>query len=237
MHDGNSFVTLTYDQDHIPYDFGLHHRDYQLFMKRLRKQFRDVRYFMCGEYGEKSSRPHFHALLFNCFFSDRYVWRKSGAGHTLYRSSVLEDIWTKGNVEIGDVTFESAAYVARYCVTEVSSPGREWIVDPETGELFERKREYNRMSLKPGIGATWFAKYKAEVFPLDRVVVRGRDCVPPKFYKQLLDRLAGTMSDDVEYSRYCKSLKFVDDSTEARLRAREIVCKARNKSLRRSVDS
>ena len=71
MHMFNSFVTLTYDDDHLPEYNSLNYKHFQDFMKRLRKSHNGVRFYMCGEYGEDFSRPHYHALLFNCFFPDR----------------------------------------------------------------------------------------------------------------------------------------------------------------------
>ena len=65
-HDYNSFVTLTYDESHLPEDGGLNHGHVQKFLKLLRKKVAPakVRYFVVGEYGEKSGRPHYHLALF-----------------------------------------------------------------------------------------------------------------------------------------------------------------------------
>ena len=89
------------------------YRHFQLFMKRLRKEFAptNIRFYMCGEYGEDFSRPHFHACLFNCFFGDRKRIPGGASGSPLYRSDILERLWPFGYSSIGDVTFESAAYV------------------------------------------------------------------------------------------------------------------------------
>lgn len=237
MHESNVFVTLTYNDEHVPNDYSLMYRDFQLFMKRLRKNrlYNPIRFYMCGEYGEGFSRPHYHALLFGCFFEDRYKWRMSASGFQLWRSPTLEKLWNMGNCEIGDVTFESAAYIARYCVKSITDAGNEWIYDPETGELIEREKEFTRMSLKPGIGATWFEKYKSEVYPLDRVVIRGVEMKPPKFYDNLLKLDRGTMSDDIGFAREAKALLLTADNTPDRLRAREIVTQARLKTKVRSL--
>lgn len=239
MHAVNSFVTLTYDDNHVPHDYSLNYRHFQLFMKRLRKAYGPVRFYMCGEYGETYQRPHFHACLFGVRFSDLKEWRKSGAGFQLYRSSGLEKLWTYGSAEVGDVTFESAAYVARYCVKKVTGRNAEKhyeMVDGETGEVYSRIPEFTRMSLKPGIGATWYEKFKREVFPLDRVVVRGTECKPPRYYKYLLDAAPDFMSDSVDYQRYLKGRELASDNTEDRLRAKEAVCIARTNKLRRSLE-
>lgn len=239
MHACNCFVTLTYNEASIPHDFSLRYRDFQLFMKRLRKQFGQVRFYMCGEYGETYSRPHFHACLFGIRFSDLYPWRKSGAGFQLYRSADLEALWPLGSAEVGDVTFESAAYVARYIVKKVTGRSADEhyeMVDDITGEIYSRVPEFTRMSLKPGIGFSWYEKFKREVFPLDRVVVRGHECKPPRYYKELLDKEAGFMSDDVEYDRYVKGIALAVDNSPDRLSVKEVVCKARIRTLRRVVE-
>lgn len=239
MHENNSFVTLTYDDDHLPDDSSLDYRHFQLFMKRVRRNLNArVRFYMCGEYGETTSRPHYHACLFGLRPDDLYPWRKSGAGFQLYRSPLLERFWFRGSVEVGEVTFESAAYVARYIMKKVTGKEAEShyeAVDAETGEIYRRVPEFTRMSLKPGIGATWYDKYKSEVFPLDRVVVRGYECKPPRYYKQRLDTDSPVLSADLEFARYQKCMAQLYDNTEDRLKVKEAVCEARISTLKRGA--
>ena len=95
-------------------------RDYVLFMKRLRKKFGEgIRFFHCGEYGEENGRPHHHAIIFNHDFADKKVW-KTNNGVVLYRSKMLEELWPYGFATVGCVSFESAAYVARYITKKVN---------------------------------------------------------------------------------------------------------------------
>lgn len=239
MHDFSVFVTLTYDDDHVPYDSSLNYRHFQLFMKRVRKHFASrVRFYMCGEYGELFSRPHFHACLFGVFFEDREFFRELDSGSKLWTSKTLSKLWPYGFCSIGDVTFESAAYVARYVMKKVTGPRADKhyeAVDPVSGEVFSRIPEFTRMSLKPGIGATFFQKYRSEIFPRDEVVIRGMKMKPPKYYDRLLAADPTTMSDDIEYSRYVRSLELLSDNTPDRLRVREIVTKARLNFKKRSI--
>lgn len=120
LHQHNVFVTLTYNDENVPWsetgEQTLVKRDHQLFMKRLRKAFPDkkIRFFMCGEYGEETNRPHYHYIIFGLDFSDKYVHAVNFRGDLKYRSPMLEKIWTKGNSEIAEVNFETCAYVARY---------------------------------------------------------------------------------------------------------------------------
>lgn len=191
MHDENCFLTLTYADEHLPHDWSLDHRDFQNFVKRLRKSLgkKKIKFYMCGEYGEKFDRPHFHCVLFGHDFADKYPWRKSPAGCLQYRSDELEKLWTFGNVEIGDVTFESAAYVARYVMKKVNGPlaehsGHYQFCDLQTGELLSKRPEYNQMS--KGLAKSWYEKYKDDVRNGDYVVVRGHQCKVPRYYDKLL---------------------------------------------------
>ena len=114
MHKKNCFITLTFDNQHLPKDGSLDVRDFQLFMKRVRKRFgTNIRFYHCGEYGEKLGRPHYHACLFNFDFEDKILWKEIN-GQKLYISQSLSELWPFGFSTIGEVTYQSAAYVARY---------------------------------------------------------------------------------------------------------------------------
>lgn len=243
MHPFSSFITLTYDDKYLPVDRGLHYVDYQLFMKRVRKFFshRDdfkncwrqrIRFFMCGEYGELLARPHFHACLFGAFFDDRKVYKELPSGSTLWTSDALARLWPCGFSSIGDVTFESAAYVARYVMKkrfgDVANEHSHYKYVDDCGEVHYREPEFAHMSLKPGIGATWFKKFHGDVYPRDFVVVGGLKCKPPKYYDRLLAANDfGVDLDNLEFERYKKSLIGLEDSTPDRLRVLETVTKAR----------
>lgn len=228
MHDYSSYITLTYDDDHVPHDGSLTYRDFQLFMKRFRKDFPDVRYYMCGEYGEENGRPHFHAIIFGHFFRDRVFYKYSPSGAPLFTSAELARYWPFGFSSVGDCTFESAAYVARYVMKKVNGDKADehYRRVTEDGEVIWLKPEFTHMSLKPGIGATWFSKYGKQVYPRDEVVVNGRKMGPPRYYDQLLSRIDPEMVDVLAIAREHRALKFVDDNTLERLAAREIVAAA-----------
>lgn len=238
------FITLTYDDDHVPHDFGLNYKDYQLFMRRLRKYMRKEklgrpRFYMCGEYGEQYGRPHFHAALFNVFFPDREVYRVLESGSTLYTSKTLQSLWPFGFSSIGDVTFESAAYIARYVMKKVTGSRAEShyeAVDGATGEIYQRKPEFTRMSLKPGIGQKWFEKYLKDMYPRDYVVMRGQKMKIPKYYDRLLKERGETFETDAMFdARIIKFRKNLEDCTVERLAVRETVAKARSNLLKRKL--
>ena len=237
LHLHSTFVTLTYDDEHLPKDSGLHHKDFQLFMKRLRKKYtQNIRFYMCGEYGEEFGRPHFHALLFNLNFEDKYQW-KLRKGNWTYRSPSLEKIWEKGLSEIGDVNYTSAAYVARYVMKKITGApaGNHYMkYDEETGEIFKVEPEYNRMSLKPGIGAEWFEKYKfTDVYPDDKITLPGGKTRPvPKYYDRLLKESDPSYFETVQHIRRIKGKENAGEQTPERLGVRETVAKARNQHQR-----
>lgn len=238
LHDFNSFVTLTYDDAHVP-ERGLRYRDFQLFMKRVRRRFRlRVRFFMCGEYGERTARPHFHALLFGVHFDDRSYWRKTEVGFDVFRSKILESLWSEGNSEIGEVTFESAGYVAGYVHKKVTGPraaAHYERLDSGTGEIWSLTPEFCRMSLKPGIGAGWLEKFRSDVFPRDYVVIRGVKCPVPRYYDKLNALLSPKDFAEVEVDRAVKALSMEADCTPARLAVREVVAVARSNLKKRSL--
>lgn len=187
-HRHNSFITLTYSPESLPANWSLDVREWQLFAKRLRKERGKFRYYHAGEYGSKTGRPHYHALLFGLHFPDQVVIDQKN-GKRIFTSPQLEEIWGKGNVTVGDVCFESAAYVARYVMKKITGDDAEEHyerVDPDTGEIFPVKPEYSTMSRRPGIGKAWLQKFKSDVYPSDEVIHEGRKFRPPRFYDSLL---------------------------------------------------
>lgn len=239
LHAVSSFVTLTYDAEHLCADGSLNYSDFQAFMRRVRKSYGRVRFFVAGEYGSVNWRPHWHACLFGFRPSDLSLVKSSASGKTLYRSAFLEGVWPLGYSSVGDVTFDSAAYVARYCLKKISGVDprdRYRRVDPDTGEVFRLRPEFCRMSLRPGIGGPWFDKYHGEVFPFDRVIVKGRECKPPRYYMTLQKRLDKQLAEGVEYDRYVKSLQFLGECTPERLADREKVTAGRLAFRKRSLE-
>lgn len=193
MHKNNCFITLTFSPEALAArknPQSLEMREFQLFMKRLRKKYGEgIRFFHCGEYGEKNKRPHYHALIFGHDFNDKQLWNQKN-GIKLYISDELKELWPYGFSTIGDVTFESAAYCARYVLKKVTGDAAAdhyTYTEPETGEVINIKPEYCTMSRKPGIGYNWLQKYKSDVYPHDYVVIRDKIKVkPPKYYDSLL---------------------------------------------------
>ena len=239
LYDKNCFITLTYSDDYLPADGSVDVTHFQKFMKRLRFRFGSgVRFFHCGEYGERTHRPHYHALLFNCDFEDKQLHTVRN-GNPVYTSDILRELWPMGLSEIGDVTFESAAYVARYIMKKVTGDGADehyLIADPDTGELFRRKPEYITMSRRPGIGYGWLEKYQSDVYPHDRVVVRGRPMKVPKFYDRKFETIDPVSLNLIKVAREKKSKLYLDDMTPERLQVKHEVQRLAASRLLRPLD-
>jgi hypothetical protein len=192
-HNDNSFITLTYNDENLPYNGSIVKRDLQLFFKRLRKSLEPVkiRYFACGEYGDSSFRPHYHALVFGYRPHDQKLHTESD-GKQLYTSQSLAKVWTAGNHLIGDVTYDSARYVASYInkrVTGDAANDHYVTVDPYTGELYNITPEFVLMSRGRGIGRDWFDRYYIDYYNNDYLIVNGSKQTIPKYYDKLLETI------------------------------------------------
>lgn len=232
LHDFSVFVTLTYDDEHLPSDLSVSKRELQLFVKRLRQRVAPLRFrfFGVGEYGSQTWRPHYHVILFGIHFSDQIRLRDTASGHSLYRSPLLEEVWPYGLSSFGSVSFDSARYVAGYCVKKVSgakAEGHYRRVDPRTGEVLELAPEFALMSRRPGIGAGWFDKFSTDVYPSDQVVLQGVVGKPPRYYdRRAQDRMPEEF-EKVRAKRVENAAERFEEGSPARLKVRETVAKAR----------
>ena len=247
MYNDNSYITLTYEDSQLPERNSLDVRDWQLFMKRVRKHYSPLRIkvFYCGEYGAENWRPHFHAILFNLDFADKEFHMLNKHQQPLYTSETLARLWGKGFVTIGDVTFESAGYVARYCLKKMTgraADGHYLRVDRETGEFYSLTPEFAYMS--NGIGEKWFREYASDVYPKDYCTFRGIKMRPPKAYDRFVEEeplpsLVHFCNEPngllkVKAAREEFAFDHEGDATEERLAVRESVKLAQVTRLKRS---
>lgn len=230
QHEKTCFVTLTYSEENRPK--GLKIQDFQNFMKRLRKRYGGgIRYFHCGEYGDQLQRPHYHAILFGVDFDDRKPWRVRN-GHTSYRSEILEKLWPWGYSEIGTVTYESCAYVARYCVKKITGHyAAQHYADKDTGEILQS--EYCTMSRRPGIAHAWYKKFHRDVFPSGYMIHNGGKVTPPRYYDRLLEKDDPELYEKVKRRRLKEAKLREADNDSFRLPVKEECQMAKLKLLRR----
>jgi len=162
------FLTLTYDEEQIPWTNTkptLHKPDFQLFMKRLRSRQKrkksqwKIRYYAVGEYGSETKRPHYHAITFNL--------------HPKILSE-LTDIWDKGFVDIGTVTPASIRYVTKYVINKV-------------GQFTDQEKPFALMSRNPGLGANYLDTTSSFHKSNKKETVRndvGLEQPMPRYYKE-----------------------------------------------------
>jgi len=242
LHKDNSFITLTYDEEHLPKDHSLHKEDFQKFMKRLRKHFRGrkVGVFYCGEYGDQKKRPHFHACLFNCDFSDKEIVGENHRQEKYYESQCLNRLWKKGKTIIGDVTFNSAAYVARYITKKITGKQAHLhyeLTDYTTGEVFELTPEFAHCSRNPGIGINWYNKHKADLYPDDFVLVNGKKVRIPRFYDEKYEAEHPETFAKIKARRHTKGEQQKENNTPDRLRVREELFERKLILLKRNFEN
>lgn len=233
LHDSNVFLTLTYDEEHLPFRLSLDYDDLKKFFHRLRYYKPGFRYYACGEYGDRTARPHFHAILFDIDFED-----KCRHSQNLYTSPLLEKVWGKGFCPFGDVTFDSAAYVARYCLKKVTGDkalDHYRRIDDETGEVYYIESEQARMSLKPAVGRRWFDLYKKDRLAHDYVVINGKRCKPPRYYDNLIQAESEGRFEQIKARRMEYALRKASDNTKDRLIVKEAVKRSQIKSLTREL--
>lgn len=243
LHKQNCFLTLTYDDAHLPRavdistgEIGkgapvLRKKDMVYFMKYLRKEYGPgIRFFQCGEYGGRTYRPHHHVLLFNFDFPDKKFFTTKN-GFPLYTSESLRRLWSHGNHLIGSLTFESAGYTARYIVKkELGKYAKEYY------EYYDIVPEYVTMSRRPGIAHDWIDKYMGDVFPSDEVIMRKKRMKPPRYYSNIFE-----LQDPGEYVKVKLQRKAVAqqrsaDNTYERLRVKERLQQIRMERLPRPLN-
>jgi hypothetical protein len=204
----STFVTLTYDEQHLPMYGSLVPQHFQNFIKRLRRHTGEkVRYYGSGEYGTTCpkhgikecpacggiQRPHYHAIILGYGFPDKY-YVGDREGYPIYESDLLGNVWDKGFHEIGQAEFQSAAYCARYIMKKQTGPGADpdhyMRYDPLTDAWNEVEPEFSYMSKRPGIGSLWLGFYWDDVYPSDEMPIPGRGIwgTPPKYYDELVEK-------------------------------------------------
>lgn len=198
-------------------------------IKRLRARYhpRTIRYYMCGEYGGETERPHYHAVIFGKDFTDRKPLGTSESGEMFYSSEELTSLWPHGQAAVQDATPGSMGYVTRYIMTK--RLGR----DAKTA-YGDRRPEYNNMSRKPGLGEKWYNLYEADFRTEDHAIHNGVKQAVPRYYDKLLKRKDADQLELTKQARERESRKHANDQTPERLAVREIVHEAKLRKLKRA---
>lgn len=198
-HDSTLFLTLTYDDEHLHQYLShpsLNPPDMQRFFKRLRKAGHVVRYLYCGEYGEVTDRPHYHAIVFGLVLSDLKVHKRCD-GYDLYTSAILESTWKMGNCLVAFATPETMAYTAGYTVKK--------LFGPDATTYYASRGQcppYIRMSRRPGIGQRHAHDYRSDIASQDTVYLGEMTTRVPRYYdKQLRKIFSGSGPDHLDPSR------------------------------------
>lgn len=193
-HEENYFITLTYDNEHLPKDGALHKEDLQKFFKRLRKAFGSFRYFACGEYGKAGQRPHFHALVFGLHIDDA----KPVLGHL--KSDNFSRVWPFGAYSLDEVSYASANYVAQYTSNKLFKS-----VD------IGKAKEFIVASNRPGIGAHWCEEHLPVLLEYDRVFGsfgNSKEAKLPRYFDILAERIDKGSFDAMKAKRLNKDNAF-----------------------------
>lgn len=231
LHEDNCFVTLTYSNERMPIDGNLNLKDFQDFMKRLREKHGKwkgnpqgpvIKFYHCGEYGEHYQRPHYHACLFNFDFKDKKHYKTSN-GQKYYRSEELERLWPYGMSMVGDITYQSAAYVAGYIQKKITGKGAKdhYNFEDPDGDTVTIVPEYATMSRAGGIGLEWFKKYKHELHPDDFVIMKGKKVPIPKYYDDKYDEAHPDEMEMVKTKRKQQGEEKKEDNTWERLKVKK----------------
>lgn len=229
LHENNTFLTLTYKK--MPLRASLNKRVLTLFLKRLRKKYGEgIRFYACGEYGDKLGRPHYHLCMFNFEPPDLIPWKKTKNG-MLYSSEKVDKLWGLGKTISAPLTFASAAYVARYMLKKQNGL--------EAPNHYKGKLpEFTTMSKKPGVGSNWLKKYQhTDVYDYDEVIVQGKKMRPPRYYDKLHEAEFPYDMDCIKRHRVLNRELHAADNTPERLAVRELVQIARLGNLPRSLDT
>lgn len=186
----NYFLTLTYSDENLPSDFNVHRERLQKFMKDLRRYYKyhfdhdEIRFYGVGEYGENSARPHYHVCVFNLPIPDLVYYKSNELGQALYTSEILERVWSAGFVVVGDLTWDSAAYVARYMMKKLKGKDAK-----EVYQSLGIEPEFSAMSRMPGIGRAWYDLHKDEMYKFDEVFLKSNGRIralrPARYYDRL----------------------------------------------------
>ena len=231
FHDQHCFITLTYNPESLPDDLSVSNEVHQNFLKRLRKtvweqERKKIRFYMAAEYGQpdeyekqeglsRIGRPHYHYLIYGWTPKD-LEYLKTVKEHHYYTSETVLKAWqNQGFVVIGNVTPESAAYVAGYCTKKITGDSQEehyTRIHPDTGQIVKANPEFQRCSI--GIGKQWVEKYHNDLRK-GYIVFDGKIYPVPRYYMQVLDKMCDELPPGNQ--KKLQLIELIDDIQQNRV--------------------
>jgi len=213
-HEVSSFLTLTYDEDHLPEGGSLVREHISAFCKRLhnrllRSRGYGIRFYYAGEYGEHYGRPHYHTIIFGFNFPDRKFYKYNKRGEPIFQSEYCRELWPFGRNGIGEVTPESCSYVAGYVVDKVNGKKEQegyYVRTSADGVVYSLLPEFAGMSRRPGIGRLWFERFAKETYRDDFTIMNGMKVRPPRYFDVLFDAVDSKRLKRVKLVRRRKAL-------------------------------
>lgn len=191
----NEMLTLTYNDENLPHSIDkrtgevvetLRRKDYTDFIKRLRIYWKrhnlpgTIKEKYCGEYGDTSGRPHYHAILFDFFVPDKVYHGKNENGYEIYTSKIIEEIWGKGFITLNEVNYETCAYVSRYVMKKAKIVDKNFYLDQG------KEPEFTGQSLRPGIASGYYDLKKNTIYETDEIFLPSQNGVkaftPPRYF-------------------------------------------------------
>lgn len=184
---------------------------------------------MAAEYGDLNWRPHYHAVIFGLDWSADRTLLKTVRGNPIFVSPALTKLWGNGFASVGNLTFESACYVARYVMKKQLGDGA------KAKHYGGRTPEFSTMSRRPGIGKAWFDKFHKDVYPYDEVIINGIPTKPPRYYDQKLEEMDQATAETIREKRAERAKVHRRHNTPERLAARKELHQLRYKRLKREL--
>lgn len=172
-HQETCFITLTYDDLHLPTTMDQVKVDLRKFIKSIRNSDIKVRYFGCGEEGSQTSRKHAHVILFGFMPKDLVFVGNSASNEAMFESKFLTNLWKKGLVKVQFFTPRTAAYVAGYVSKKLGS-----------------KVGFQVQSTRPGLGFNFYKKHFRELLKYQKVFVNlgvGEGAALPRYFQKLFE--------------------------------------------------
>lgn len=224
----NIMMTLTYNDENLTYGTYFNEdtrevissptlikADYQKFLKKLRKKYPGLRYYMCGEYGELTERPHYHIIFFNLKINDMIPYKRTKCewgkqSYILYKSNEIDKIWGKGFVDLNEVNYETCCYVARYVTKKF------WGKMTDT-EYWQKGKmpPFTEMSRRPGIGANYFFENKEKFKNNENFYVKTQKGLQEtnggRYFQKLLEKYEPDAYEKVKEERRKRSQQFMEE--------------------------